>query len=116
MDKDTNKGRWPRRLLLASLLLIVSGSVLVGSAVAQGEGGVNEGTGFLAIGAGLAVGLAGVGTGLAQGHAGAAAIGATAEDSKNFGKAIVFVALPETVVLFGFVIAFLLMQLVTTGG
>jgi V/A-type H+/Na+-transporting ATPase subunit K len=65
--------------------------------------------GLIAIGAGLAVGLAGIGTGWAQSSIGAAAVGATAEDSKNFGKGLILTAIPETVVLFGFVIAFMLM-------
>jgi V/A-type H+-transporting ATPase subunit K len=64
--------------------------------------------GLIAIGAGLAIGLAGVGTGIAQAGAGAAAVGATAEDPKMFGKGIIFMALPETIVIFGFVIAILL--------
>jgi V/A-type H+-transporting ATPase subunit K len=64
--------------------------------------------GLIAIGAGLAVGLAGVGTGIAQSNIGAAAVGATAEDPKMFGRALVFIALPETIVIFGIVIAFLL--------
>jgi V/A-type H+/Na+-transporting ATPase subunit K len=65
--------------------------------------------GLIAIGAGLAVGLAGIGTGWAQSSIGAAAVGATAEDAKNFGKGLILTAIPETVVLFGFVIAFMLM-------
>jgi len=62
------------------------------------------------MGAGLAVGLAGIGTGIAQTNIGAAAVGATAEDAKNFGKGLILTAIPETIVLFGFAIAFLLMQ------
>ena len=67
-------------------------------------------TGLIAMGAGLAVGLAGIGTGIAQTNIGAAAVGATAEDAKNFGKGLIMTAIPETIVLFGFAIAFLLMQ------
>jgi V/A-type H+-transporting ATPase subunit K len=63
--------------------------------------------GLLAIGAGLAVGLAGIGTGLGQKDAAAAAIGAITEDRSVFGRAIVFVVLPETIVIFGLVIAFM---------
>ena len=63
--------------------------------------------GLLAIGAGLAVGLAGIGTGLGQKDAAAAAIGAITEDRTIFGKAIIFVVLPETIVIFGLVIAFM---------
>ena len=67
-------------------------------------------TGLIALGAGLAVGLAGIGTGIAQTTIGAAAVGATAENAKNFGKGLILTAIPETIVLFGFAIAFLLMQ------
>lgn len=70
---------------------------------------LDVGAGLIATGAGLAVGLAGIGTGIAQTTIGAAAVGATAEDAKNFGKGLVLTAIPETIVLFGFVIAFLLM-------
>ena len=51
--------------------------------------------GYIAIGAGLAVGLAGIGTGLAQSNIGSAAIGAVAEDDKNFTNGLIFVAIPE---------------------
>jgi len=69
--------------------------------------------GLIAIGAGLAIGLAGIGTGIAQQSVGAAAVGAAAEDPKMFGKGIVFMALPETIVIFGLVIAFLLYTVVS---
>ena len=66
-----------------------------------------EAAGMIAIGAGLAVGLAGIGTGLAQKDIGAAAVGAITEDSKMLGKALMFMVLPETIVIFGLVIAIL---------
>ena len=61
--------------------------------------------GYMAIGAGLAIGLAGIGTGIAQSHTGAAAVGAVAEDRGNFANSLIFIAIPETVVILGFVIA-----------
>ena len=64
--------------------------------------------GYIAIGAGLAVGLAGIGTGLAQSNIGSAAVGAVAEDDKNFTNGLIFTAIPETVVIFGLVISALL--------
>lgn len=67
------------------------------------------GDGLLAIGAGLAVGLAGLGTGIAEKDIGAAAVGAAAEKPEMFGRGLVLMVIPETIVLFGFVIAFLLM-------
>jgi len=66
------------------------------------------GAGLIGIGSGLAIGLAGIGTGIAQSSIGASAVGATAEDEKNFGKGLVMTVIPETVVIFGFVMAILL--------
>lgn len=65
--------------------------------------------GLKAVGAGLAVGLAGMGTGLAQFGIGSAAVGATAENKEIFGLALLFTVIPETVVIFGLVIALLLL-------
>ncbi len=68
------------------------------------------GSGLIAIGAAAAVGLAGIGAGIAEGPIGVAAIGAIAEDPKKFGlaKGLLFLAIPETIVIFGLVIAFIL--------
>lgn len=67
--------------------------------------------GLVAIGAGLAVGLAGIGSGAAEGPIGAAAVGAIAEDRSFFGTGLIFTVIPETIVIFGLVIAILLMFL-----
>jgi len=67
------------------------------------------GAGLALVGAGLAIGLAGLGTGIAQGQTGAAAVGATAENPKMFVTGIIFMVVPETVIILGFVVAFLLM-------
>ena len=61
--------------------------------------------GYVAIGAGLAVGLAGLGSGLAEKDIGAAAVGAITENPSLFGRAMIFTVLPETIVIFGLVIA-----------
>lgn len=65
-------------------------------------------SGLIAIGAGIAIAGGGIGTGLAQKDIGAAAVGATAENPKMFGRSIVFLVLPETLVIFGFVVAAML--------
>jgi V/A-type H+-transporting ATPase subunit K len=65
-----------------------------------------SGVGGIAIGAGLAIGLAGLGTGIAQRDIGAAAVGATAENEGFLGKSLIYVAIPETIVIFGLLIAF----------
>lgn len=65
--------------------------------------------GLAMIGAGIAIGAAGIGTGIAQGQVGAAAVGATAENPKMFGKGMILMVLPETIVILGFVVAYLIM-------
>jgi V/A-type H+-transporting ATPase subunit K len=65
-------------------------------------------TGIIAIGAGIAIGAAALATAMAQKTIGAAAVGAAAENEKMFGKGLIYMVLPETIVLFGLVIAFLL--------
>jgi V/A-type H+-transporting ATPase subunit K len=67
------------------------------------------GSGLLGIGAGLAIGLGAIGTGLAQQQIIAAVFGAITEDPKMFGKGLFFIVLPETLVIFGLVIAIMLM-------
>jgi V/A-type H+-transporting ATPase subunit K len=67
-----------------------------------------EDTGAIAIAAGLAIGLAAMATAWAEKEIGSAAIGAMAENDKIFGKALIMVVIPETIIIFGFLIAFLL--------
>ncbi len=76
----------------------------------------NTAYGYMAIGAGLAIGIAGIGTGIAQSHTGAAAVGAVAEDRSNFANSLIFIAIPETVVILGFVIANQIMGLIDLSG
>ena len=68
-------------------------------------------TGLIAIGAGLAVGLAALGTGYAQGRIGSAAVGAVAENRDLMGTVLIFVAIPETVVILGFAVAVMIVFL-----
>lgn len=67
--------------------------------------------GLISIGAGLAVGLSALGSGIGQGRAVAAAIGATAENEKLFGKSMGMAVLTETQALYGFSIAIILIAL-----
>ena len=91
-----------------SMLLTLSSIVMIASSV-QAEAD-NEFTqeAYKNLGAGIALGLAGIGTGLSQGPIGAAAVGMIAEDSSKFVNGLIFTALPETIVLFGFLALFLL--------
>ncbi len=68
----------------------------------------SKGLGLLA--AGLVTGLAGIGGGIALAAAAPAAIAATAENPKSFGKSLIFVALGESIALFGVVISILIIN------
>jgi V/A-type H+/Na+-transporting ATPase subunit K len=67
-----------------------------------------DNTGAIAIAAGMAIGMAALATAWAEKEIGSAAIGAMAENDKIFGKALIMVVIPETIIIFGFLIAFLL--------
>ena len=68
-------------------------------------------TGLIAIGAGLAVGLSALGAGIAERSIGAAAVGAIAEKEEFFGKGLIFTVIPESLVIFGLVIAIMIIGL-----
>ena len=70
--------------------------------------GASKGMGLLA--AGLVTGLAGICGGIAVAAGAPAATAATAEDPKSFGKSIIFVALGESIALYGVVISILILQ------
>lgn len=64
--------------------------------------------GMAFIGAALSTGLSCIGGGIAVGNAAPAAIGATSEDPKAFGKAIIFVVLGEGIAIYGMLVSILL--------
>jgi len=68
----------------------------------------SNGLGLIA--AALVTGLAGIGGGIAVAAAAPAAIGATSEDPKAFGKALIFVALGEGIALYGLLISILILN------
>lgn len=66
--------------------------------------------GLASIGAGLAIGLAALGTGWAQGRIGAAGVGSITEKPEILPSVLIFLVIPETMVILGFVIAILLLM------
>jgi V/A-type H+-transporting ATPase subunit K len=83
--------------------------LLAGAALAQEEAaprpqGVNAG--LLGLAAALSVGLGAIGTAWAQSRIGAAAAGAVAERPEIGGQMLIFLVLPETLIIFGFLVAF----------
>jgi V/A-type H+-transporting ATPase subunit K len=61
--------------------------------------------GTAAIGAALAVGLSAIATAYAQAKIGTAGVGALAEDDSLFGQVLILTVVPETMVIFGLVVA-----------
>jgi V/A-type H+/Na+-transporting ATPase subunit K len=66
---------------------------------------------YVAIGAGIAVGLTGLASAWAEKEIGSAAIGAMAENEKLFGKGMILTVIPETIVIFGMVVAIMMLIL-----
>jgi len=64
---------------------------------------------FAFIAAAVAFGLGAIGAGVAIGNVGAAAMGAVAEKPEIAGQALIFVALAEGLVVFGFITALMIL-------
>ena len=62
------------------------------------------------IAASVAFGLGAIGAGIAISHVGAAAMGAVAEKPEIAGQALIFVALAEGLVVFGFITALMILS------
>ncbi|MEM3839302.1 MAG: hypothetical protein QXF01_01845 [Candidatus Micrarchaeaceae archaeon] len=70
---------------------------------------VVTGAEFAAIGAGIAIAGGAIGTGMAQGGIGSAGLGLIAEKPDSMGIVLLFLVLPETLLIFGFVVSILIM-------
>jgi V/A-type H+-transporting ATPase subunit K len=64
---------------------------------------------YALIAASVAFGLGAIGAGIAISHVGAAAMGAVAEKPQIAGQALIFVALAEGLVVFGFITALMIL-------
>jgi V/A-type H+-transporting ATPase subunit K len=62
-----------------------------------------------AVGAAVAIVGAAIGTAMVQSSVGSAGIGLLAEKPEQVGIALMFLVIPETLVIFGFVIAILIL-------
>ena len=98
---------------LASNLFFSFGTVLVadillfsGNVQAAGEAAEASVEGWRYLAAALSTGLSCIGAGIAVASAASAALGALSEDSSIMGKALIFVALAESIALYGLLISF----------
>ena len=69
------------------------------------------GTGLIALASGAAIGLSAIAAAMAEKEIGVAAVGAMAEKEELFGKGLILTVIPETLVIFGLVIAILILNL-----
>ncbi|MBS3096663.1 V-type ATP synthase subunit K [Candidatus Woesearchaeota archaeon] len=76
---------------------------------------VDISTGLVAIASGLAIGLSAIAAAIAEKDIGVAAVGAMAEKEELFGKGLVLTVIPETIVIFGLVVAILILNLAKGG-
>ena len=92
-----------KKVLGLRILMAFSTIVLIAQSVLAAEGDVVTTTSsqYDMVGAGIALGLAGLGAGISQSGVGSAAVGMLAEDPGRFGHAIIFTALPESIVILG---------------
>ena len=107
-------------MVIVSVIIIVSGFVAVTGTFAQesAESGTSEKemttnqaevSKFGLIAAALAFGFGAIGAGMAIAHVGAAAMGAIGERPEIASQALIFIALAEGLVVFGFIAALMIL-------
>jgi len=100
-----------KKLALAVVVfnVVVVGACLIGLAQEMPQYAESPlAAGLKALAAAIAFVGGALSTAFAQSRIGPAAVAAVAEDQKNFVSALIFIAIPETLVVFGFVVVFLL--------
>jgi V/A-type H+-transporting ATPase subunit K len=121
--KNSGEQAQLRRKIFLSLvvlfaLFVIFGLVSVTKAVAQEQAPAvqpeispakAEVSKFGLIAAAIAFGFGALGAGLAIGNVGAAAMGAVAEKPEIAGQALIFIALAEGLVVFGFITALMIL-------
>ena len=96
MNKNTLKTSLRTLIVLLTLALVAQG---VAAETVEASSATDGMTGD--VGVGLALGLAAIGAGFSQAAIGSAAVGMLAEDGSKFGVALIFTALPESIVILG---------------
>ncbi len=100
MNKNTLKISLRTLIVLLVVSLVAQGVAAQDAATTEDDSNdINGDIGM--IGVGLALGLAAIGAGFSQAAIGSAAVGMLAEDGSKFGVALIFTALPESIVILG---------------
>lgn len=90
-------------LILFIIVLLVPAALCFANETAPDEGNTADSIKYIA--AALAVGLCAIATGIAQARIGAAGMGSIVEKPETTGIVIICLAIPETMVILGFVVA-----------
>lgn len=91
-------------VVVADMLLFSGHIYAADTGAAAGAAAAVDGWRYMA--AALSTGLSCIGAGVAVASAASAAIGALSEDASIMGKALIFVALAESIALYGLLISF----------
>ncbi len=95
------------KLGLITILVLVAS--ILGLAFAQdAETGKTLADGLIALAAALTIGVAAIAVAIAQAAIGSAGAGTLAERPEAFGQILIYLVIPETIIIFAFVIAFFL--------
>ena len=97
-----------KKVVTVLSLIAIFSLLAMGFAQEAAEVGRGIGDGLIALGAGLAIGIGAIGVGLAQAAIGSAGAGTLAERPEAFGQILIYLVIPETLIIFAFVIAFFL--------
>ncbi len=98
-------------MVLASKTHAAAATVSAATAASVASGGS---IGWGLIGIGITMGATAIGTGIAVASAAPAAIAANAENPKTFGKSIILVAMGEGILVFGFFMAFQMLDKISS--
>jgi V/A-type H+-transporting ATPase subunit K len=126
-EPETNlKSRITQSIVVLFTVMAILATVFCTTAfsgTATGEASHDEGTAesemtstqagvmkYALIAAAVAFGLGAIGAGIAISHVGAAAMGAVAEKPEIASQALIFIALAEGLVVFGFITAILILN------
>jgi len=93
-------------LCTVAFVLAAASVALAQEPAAEGPRQLTIAHGLLGLAAAIAVAFGAIGTALAQARIGAAAAGAIAERPEIGGQMLIFLVLPETLIIFGFLVAF----------
>lgn len=94
--------------VLGSTAFLALVSALAFAQEHEAVAGLTIGAGMVALGAALAIGLSAIAVAIAMAAIGSAGAGVLAERPQAFGQILIYLVIPETLIIFGFVIAFFL--------